>query len=168
MGLPPIAADANDVYFLHLNTTTSLNDIGKCANTAQCTTPTVVLPSINPSAMTVFGNNLYYVTFYAVPLGGGPVFSCATAGCTQGTAFATLPNDTVVDITSDSSGVYFTGASTVYMCPYTGCGAAGPKPIATGQASPTTIHTDADFVYWLNTGGADAGASGESIVRVAK
>jgi hypothetical protein len=167
-GLPPLAADATDVYFNFVNPGTTVNEIAKCSNAAQCTTPTVVLSGVAPTAMTVYGTNLYYVTFYAVPLGGGPVFSCPTAGCTVGAAFGTLPTDTVSDITSDSSGVYFAGESTIYMCPLTGCTAAGPKAIATGQASPTFIHTDASFVYWVDMGAADAGADGASIVRVAK
>jgi hypothetical protein len=181
--VPPIAADSTQVYFV-LDTddggiSISSTGIDGTCDAGVCTS--VVVPGADPSAMVSFGGVLYFVAPYLLSpeicdssQGCGPVFSCATVGCAAPSAFATLNYDTrVLDLTADSSGVYFVTGSVVDSCPLTGCGVKGPVAIASQQASPSIVRASGGFIYWVNMGTID-GDSGAllpgtaSIMRIAE
>lgn len=179
----PIAVDTTQVYFVldfeDGGTNISSTAIAGTCDASVCTS--VVIPWANPTAMAAFGGVLYFLAPYLYspqicgsPEGCGPVFSCATSGCEVPTAFATLgPEATVLDLATDSSGVYFVTGSVVDSCPLTGCGVKGPVAIASQQASPSIVRVSDGFVYWVNMGTPDSDSGAlepgtASIMRVAE
>jgi hypothetical protein len=102
----------------------------------------------------------------------GEIVSCPVGDCASPTPIDTgvyLPQALVVD----NDGIYFTSYDGVYTCPLAGCGNQAARPIASGQASPSIIRTDSQFVYWVDQGGPGDGSSAfaagtASIMRVAK
>jgi hypothetical protein len=171
----PIAADATHLYFAGLQADAGGASLGvaACGNSAPCATPTVLVTGeglpVTPSLMAVTGGVVYFVGPRDIGT-GGTIYSCPVTGCA---ALASLDSISmpITSFTADPSGLYFTGtqgsSTGVFTCPLAGCGTVGPVEIVSGQTGPTSIVTDATYVYWVN-GGADAGTGGASILRVAK
>jgi hypothetical protein len=170
----PLTADATNVYFSSIDPSTGYSaGIAYCANGAKCAAPTKVVTGgglpLTPSLMTTFGGTLYFVA--ERDLGsGGTLYSCPATGCATPTTLDKI-DIPITSLAADANGIYFTGtlasSSGVFTCPLDGCGTVGPVAIATGQSSPSFVHTDARFVYWVALG-ADGGTGAASIMRVAK
>jgi hypothetical protein len=173
----PIAVDGSYLYFQMAED--GGYNVAKCPVGTSCAAPaapTTVTTGIDATQMFTYGGLVYFVgSLYSGGLeaGHGDLFTCATAGCANPTSLYSGLHGQTQGLTADRDGVYFTSGSGVYTCPLSGCGGAGARPIASGQASPSIIRTDSQFVYWVNQGqpgdGSSAFAPGTaSIMRVAK
>ncbi|HEY2516480.1 MAG TPA: hypothetical protein VGI39_36670 [Polyangiaceae bacterium] len=172
---PPIAADPQNVYFSSLLADAGFEPggIAACPGGAACSTPKKLINTtglaLSPTLMVAYGGVVYFVAERDLGT-GGTLYSCPVTGCTEAASLDTADLG-ITSLAVDASGIYFTGTQGsnqgVFTCPLAGCGSGGAQAVVSQQPSPNFVATDANFIYWVNRGPADAGATA-AILRVAK
>jgi hypothetical protein len=160
----PLAADANYVYFVEVETS-GASEIEQCAvNSAfrSCVTLAVVAADASTSAsissLVVNASTVYWSQASST---GGSIWSCAIGGCagTPSLLASDLAGDTLT-LAADDAHFYYAAPTAVEECPVSGpCSA--PVPVASGLARPEHLVSDATSLYWVN---ADDG----TLVKAAK
>lgn len=109
---------------------------------------------------------------YVLRSPGDGVYRCAATGC-SGAGTPVLTGElNAGSLAIDETGLYWTvpGSETeatgeVRTCPLAGCGAEGPRVLASGQAQPTDITLAGPDVLWVNQGLTGSASTG-AIMRV--
>jgi len=123
-------------------------------------------PQLNVQQVIVSGSSVYWVAFGnndGMHTDGG-IFSCPKSGCAQPTPIPGAQSlREAICILPDATDLYYVASSTLYRCPFGGCG-GGATQLASGvgplQAS--SCAQDATSFYFLNA------TSGGGVQRLAK
>jgi hypothetical protein len=113
-------------------------------------------------------------TLYVLRQFGDVIYRCAKSGCSGSGTPLVNGQLSAGSLAVDARGIYWTvpGSDTaatgeVRTCPSDGCGAAGPRVLASGLARPTDVKVQGDDVLWVNQGLIGVASSG-SVMRVRK
>jgi hypothetical protein len=142
-----IAVDATGVYWGTHNPFTHEGYLRFCSPGCQSPETLAAIPG-GTESIVLYDGNVYWGTLDD----GGAVTSCSESNCAP-TPFA--PGQFAAQIAVDGTGIYWTESvpnGSVFMCPTTGCGATGPRVLATlDEGTPFAIAIDVSYVYFTDT-----------------
>ncbi|HEX2568453.1 MAG TPA: hypothetical protein VH877_02765 [Polyangia bacterium] len=154
------STDGTNIFFIDPNNSSALT---VCPGTG-CTTGTSLAANQTSVTQTLVFQNIVY-TLSPGPSGGVPVgviATCSAGGCNGTPANFIRSQPYPIEMTVDSSGVYWIASDdgTLRTCPLTGC-VGGARILASGQSGARSLALGPGFVYWID-------GSNTSILRVAK